>query len=290
MTDIPKSSAANYYEAAHAIVHEMNALFDDEGLAIRPPNMNMDCAAVVSYYTVRATRSFAAVLVLCERGFGVEAQGIVRSMLEDVADVRYIAAQPDVLPAEWVRHESRARYYMYKHLLGRNEPTTPPDDLAELEKVIEEDKQRARESAGEGANSDKVNRHMLKNKWTLLSQQDRVKLAQRKWKDTKKVWEFYPYLCNHAHGSAALSSDYIAHQNGHVVAVLDQDGYKSTTPLTLAVYYASLIFEALTHLGLVHEPRISEVLEERGVDIASLDDLERSIVNEQVDTALKRVF
>ena len=269
----------DYYKAAREGLAVLNALFDGGGLEVKPPAAA--CIGVITYYTARTIRGYAAVLTLCEQGFGVEAQAVVRGMLEDVVDTRYISTDPTVLAEEWVRHESRARYYAIKRLRDADKKPDLPDDYAELQEVVKQDKVRARELAGEGANSRQVGNFRLKKKWTLVSLSDRAKAAQKKWDDTLDTFEFYDYLCNHTHGSAALAGDYVAKQGGYMVAALEQGGYKSVTPLMLAAYYASLTFGALHSMGMVEDPEVMDVLGGSLGGFREMDDLQRRFVTEQ---------
>lgn len=273
-----KNESTQPYQEAREILKMMGTLFDDGGLGITPPVF--DAIGVVVYYTTRTLRNFGAVLTLCEQGYGVEAQALVRSMLEDVVDVRYISTAPETLAVEWSVHESRSRYYALKRLLSKETSTELPEDFAELEAVIAQDKVNARELAGAGANSRQVANLVLKGKWTRLSIGERARIAQKTYKNTLGVYALYGYLCDNTHGSAALSGDYVALRDGNLKAALEPNEYKSVMPLMLATYYASLILDALVPIGLVDKTDIVPALEKHLARFAELEDLERKFVTE----------
>lgn len=252
----------------------MNALFEDGGLTVRDDTSGA-CLGVTYYYMARTIRNYAAVLTLCERGYGVEAQAIIRLMLEDTIDVRYISTDPEVLSEEWWRHENRSRYYYYMQCLGADRDTEPPSDLVELKKSIEADRREATELAGEGATPEQVNRLLLKGRWTRLNLHERARIANKQWDGTLKAYKFYGFLCEHTHGNAALAQDYLVPVDGEIQIVLDQGGYKSVSPLTLATFYAYWLLHALTWLALDEFPNLIAVAE-RHVDIqGGFSDLDR---------------
>jgi len=275
MTVARRNLPEDYYKAAHAVLDTMNALFGNGGMEVRDDTSGAQLG-VTYYYVARAIRNYAAVLVLCERGYGVEAQTIVRLMLEDTIDVRYITTNPEVLSDEWWRHENRARYYYYLKALGRDKNTEPPSDLAELKKSIEHDKRDAAELAGEGATPEQVSKLLLKGKWTRTNLHERAKLADKQWSGTLKEYRnLYGYLCEHTHGNASLAQDYLGQEDGEIRVFVDPDGYKSVTPLTLATFNAYWTLHALTLLALPEAPDLIAVAEQY-IDIqAELNDLER---------------
>lgn len=274
MTSDTRDTPENYYRAAHDVLDAMNALFDDGGLTVRDDTSGA-CLGVTYYYMARAIRNYGAVLTLCEQDYGVEAQAIIRLMLEDTIDVRYISTDPEVLSEEWWRHENRSRYYYYMKSLGEGRDPEPPSDLEELKKSIEADKREAAELAGEGATPEQVNRLLLKGRWTRLNLHERAKIADKQWDGTLKAYKFYGYLCEHSHGNAALAKDYLVPVDGDIHVALDQEGYKSVTPITLATFYAYWLLHALTSLALDEFPNLIAVAEAH-VDIQSgYPDLDR---------------
>lgn len=274
MTSNTRNTPENYYRAAHDVSDTLNALFADGRLAVRNDTSD-GCLGVTYYYVARTIRNYAAILTLCERGYGVEAQAILRLMLEDTIDVRYISSDPDVLSEEWWRHESRSRYYYYMKCLGEGRNPEPPSDLAELKEGIEADRREAVDLAGEGATPEQVNRLLLKGKWTRMNLHERAKVANRQWDGTLKAYKFYGYLCEHSHGNAALAKDCLVPVDGDIRVALDQEGYKSVTPITLATFYAYWLLHALNSLALDEFPNLIAVAE-RYVDIqGEVPDLDR---------------
>ena len=276
MSETTLARPEDYYAAGDDVVSAMNALFDGDGLRLRHESVP-ELLGVASYYTVRTLRNYAAVLQLCKQDFGVEAQAIVRLMLEGVIDLRYISTDPDVLAVQWVEHEQRRRYYYFKAAQRLGDDLTPPNDWAEVEALIARDWEDARELAGRGATRAKVKRHLLTKSWTRKNLYQRAEAAEAKWKGTKDGYHLYEYLCEHTHGSASGAGDYMVAVNGTVHLAVGQTGYKGIMPLALATCYAHWAFQALHDLCVSEDLDVITVARERVDMEAALGDMERHV-------------
>jgi SEC-C motif len=141
----------------------------DEGarLADEAGHLAMDGRQLLlAVEATRATHSFESVIALCQIGRGVQAAMINRSLLEDVLDVHWVAANPDEAPELADQHErlfqlgERATFERF----GRD--TTPldageRDELARLLKLYDG----------------------FRRSWTLTSEPDRIALIKPRWEE-----------------------------------------------------------------------------------------------------------
>ncbi|NTW28013.1 MAG: hypothetical protein HGA39_01420 [Coriobacteriia bacterium] len=219
-------------------------------------------AVVCAFYGVRTSRLLSAVALLCRSSFGVESQSLLRSMLQDVADVRYIATDPVALCEQWRQHGSRRRYYAYKMVTDDPQGTDIPCDFEDLERLIEADWAEARRIAAEKTQQDikkvsktKAGRYLLKDRWTRKTIRQAAEIANAKYPDTLDLFRGYQYLCEHTHGSPGLASDYLVkHDSRLCVRDRHDAAFKSASMALQALVFAHATLGALSDIGLKYDP------------------------------------
>ena len=215
-------------------------------------------AVFVALFATRTSRNLDAVITLCSGGFGIESQALLRVMSQDMVEVRYVATDPQVLPAKWCEHESRRRYYAYaKHVEKTGAP--PPTDMDELKALIARDREDARRAAAERLGKEKpsakeVRRFLLKNRWTRLNIAQAADEAEKRFEGTVAAHDWYEYLSEHAHGSAASARDYLKGRDGTFFTNPHDPAFKSAPMAIAALHYAYLVFVALADMGLDFDP------------------------------------
>jgi hypothetical protein len=121
---------------------------------------------LLAVQATRATHSFESVIALCKIGRGVQAAMINRSLLEDVLDVHWVAANPDTAPALADDHErlivlgERAMMQRF----GRQVMPLDEAEKAELQRLS---------SLYDG----------FRRSWTLASDAERIALIKERWND-----------------------------------------------------------------------------------------------------------
>jgi len=253
VTDSGVSRPEDYYTAGHAVARAVRALFDGPGLAMRP-DLQGELLGIVAQFTTRTMRTYEALLLLCESGYGVESQSFVRMLLEDLINLRYLATDPKNLSTAWAEHESRRRYQYFLRQRESDPDTEPPDDMPELEAQYRADERMVRSwPQGRKMQPKQVVREIAKMQWTPKSVLFRAREADAsgRYEGTERGYEqLYPYLCEHTHGSAAVARDYLAEIDGRVHVVADQESYKSISPVVLGTWYLHWIQQVLGDLGL----------------------------------------
>ena len=248
-----ESRPEDYYEAGHAVTRAVRSLFDGQGLAMRA-DLQGELLGLVAQFATRTMRTYEALLLLCESGYGVESQSFVRILLEDLINLRYIATDPKNLSAAWAEHESRRRYQYFLRQRETDPKTRAPADLPELEARYRADERMVRSwPQGRKMHPPQVIREIAKMQWTPKSVLFRAREADAsgRYQGTERGYEqLYPYLCEHTHGSSAVARDYLAEIDGHVHVVADQESYKSVSPLVLGTWYLHWLQQVLGDLGL----------------------------------------
>lgn len=206
----------------------------------------------VALFATRTSRNLDAVITLCSAGFGIESQALLRVMSQDMVEVRYVATEPTVLPVAWCEHESRRRYYAYRDH-AQKDGAPPPSDIGDLEALIERDTADAKRLAAEKGRPTDWKRFRLKNRWTRLSIADAATRAEKRFEGTVAAHEWYPYLSEHAHGSAASARDYLEEKDGVFFTNPHDASFKSAPLAIAALHYTSLVFEALVEMGLDYD-------------------------------------
>ena len=228
---------------------------------LKVSNKNGQHAAVfVALFATRTSRNLDAVITLCSGGFGIESQALLRVMSQDMVEVRYVATDPLVLPAKWCEHESRRRYYAYtKHVKSTGTP--PPADMDDLKALIARDREDAKRVAAERLGKEKpsakeARRFLLRTRWTRLSIAQVADEAEKVFEGTVAAHEWYEYLSEHAHGSAASARDYLEEKDGAFFTNPHDASFKSAPMAIAALHYTHLILEALVELGLDYDPSV----------------------------------
>jgi hypothetical protein len=123
---------------------------------------------LLAVQATRATHSFESVIALCRIGRGVQAAMINRSLLEDVLDVHWVAANPDEAPDLADQHEralqlgERATFERF----GRDITPLDADEQEELKGFLK---------LYEG----------FHRSWTLASEPSRIALIKPRWQGTE---------------------------------------------------------------------------------------------------------
>lgn len=249
----------------------------DDGVEVAKTH-GWPAALVCAYYAMRTSRALSAVVHLCSNSFGVESQSLLRNMSQDMVETRYMATDPAVLCEQWRLHESRRRYYTYK-MRRELQDMEEPDDLRELEELIARDWEAARVFAANKLHKEPKNvsnrearRYLLKDRWTRLNIHEVAEAANSKYPDTVKLFEWYPYLSEHAHGSAGLATDYLQPHGSQLFVKDHRDPrYKSASMALSALVFANATFIGLCDIGLLYDP--APLLEDFPFDDSEFDDL-----------------
>lgn len=211
-----------------------------------------------AFFFARTTRFLSATTLLAGVDHGIEAQALLRLLIEDMIEVRYVASDPIELSQRWLDHQDRTRYYAWTEQFGSDPSMYTPEQIARMEALIDRDVEEARESVGDG-NRDRIAGRILKRRWTNRTMLRRAQIASKKYPDTLDHHVFYRMLCDAVHASAGLMNDYIYAKDGRAAIRMRADGYKSTTVGVLAILYASLTIEVLSEFGLVNAPDIAAI-------------------------------
>jgi len=249
----------------------------DGGVEVRSDH-GWPAALVCAFFSVRTSRALSAVVSLCSNSFGVESQSLLRSMLQDLVDVRYIATDPEPLSEQWRIHESRRRYYTYM-MRKELQDMEQPDDFDELQAIIDQDWVEAREIAATKKHKQLANvsrrdarGFLLKDRWARLNIHETAKRANYKYPDTFKLFEWYPYLCEHAHGSPGLAGDYLQKTDAQIYIKDYRDSrFKSASMAISALVYAHATFVGLRDIGLKYDP--DPLIEDMPVEDVDFGDL-----------------
>jgi hypothetical protein len=254
-------SPDDYRAACAEVAKALLAQFEG-GLTMRRPRCT-EAIAVVGQFTTRALRNYQAVILLCDCGHGVEAQALLRLLLEDLINLRFIATDPMRLSKAWVRQEGRRRYQYHLSEREKDPDRKPPDDIATLRGLYAADARAVRTTPkGRKMSKQQVADAIAKMSWTKLGLRSRARAADAsgKYEHTEHGYlQFYPYLCDHTHGSSTLAADYLQDVNGEIHVVPDDQTYKSVTPKVLATWYVHSIQRALGDLGLEHVVDVMEI-------------------------------
>lgn len=255
---------------------ELAALLDD-GVQVST-EFGWSAALVCAFFGVRTSRALSAVVHLCQNSFGVESQAILRNMLQDLVDVRFMATSPGLLCEQWREHESRRRYYTYVTRRELQE-IDEPGDFAELQALIERDWDGAKRIAAGKLHKDAANvsrtqarKYLLKDRWTRLSIRETAQKATEKYPDTAEHFGWYPYLSEHAHGSPGLAGDYLQSHDSQVYLKDFRDPhFKSASMAVSGLVYAHATFVGLRDIGLKYDP--APLIENMPLEGLDLEDL-----------------
>jgi hypothetical protein len=247
---------SNYQRAAQAVIEALDLSYKD-GISVKSPSSPF-VAPLVAFYATRTLRYYEAILMLAQGGFAVEAQPLVRVLLEDLINLRYIATGPDRLADEWAQHEARVRHRLHRQWAAANSGIEPPTDIEELERQYKRDVEKIRSRRnGRRLSQRKVVDEIDRMSWAGnlgLAARAKAADASGKYANTEHGHrQFYWYLCDSTHGNASGLYDYFADVSGDLHVLGHQGAYKRDTVVFLATRYLHFIQGALRDLGLVSD-------------------------------------
>lgn len=195
---------------------------------------------VGSLFTIRSARSLKAVQLLCAAGYAVEAQTLLRNMVEDAVTLGYISTKPEKLALQWLSFENPRL-------------ASGPDLLAML-------RQDGPESIAPPVDRPRFER------WTRLSLFAMAERADRVMPGIAEYLAYvYPVLSDRAHGNTSSSTSYaIAHPDGTLEALYEPSPRQVDITLCNAVTVALATVERSNALGV-------------DLDLSPLEQAERDI-------------
>lgn len=133
VTNVVSLAEHSVWSARFAAAHRLRHLVWEGRPAQVPAGPNEDPARPLLWATVvRAIKTFSAVLVLCDKGFGEQAAMLCRSLFEDFAVSRWIAAHPNEVRQRFLEHGEQSRVQhaekLIEHDLGRLAMSPPLTD------------------------------------------------------------------------------------------------------------------------------------------------------------------
>lgn len=223
---------------------------------------------VVSQFLARQSRCAEAISILARQGHAVEAQPILRAMIETAIDLRYIATNPQTLATKWARFENKWRYKISRSADDEDRP----GDFGHLERQLD------LEVAA-------LNRHSPKKKGKLWKRTDllddwdystvarRDKASTAVWEDGQTLYSTYRIFSDFQHGSIVGAQDMIVvTTDGRVLAVpFAQPERKQTSVLLMTLHMLWLSAMAAKRCGAPLDPNMCMV--ELGVDLKTLSDV-----------------
>lgn len=162
-------------------------------------------AQVVVHFLRRSNRNIRAITLLCREDLAVEAQSVLRALVESTIDLRYVSTNPQPFVTQWCLHEDVLRYRYWK---------TRPEgerarDFGRCEKEIaarlrQLDKHRPKKSGKAWTDSD------LARDWALSNVQTRDEQASERLKEAdNKYYSIYKLLCDNTHGGTGTFRDFM---------------------------------------------------------------------------------
>ncbi len=265
---------SDYIRAATSAIEALVAT-SDSGLVFAQGSLDAK-AVFASFFFARTTRNLSASVLLCGADHGIEAQALLRLLIEDMIEARYVASDADVLATRWLDHEDRTRYYTWLEKLGGDPDMLSDAERMRMEALIARDHEEARASAGPNASADKIASRTLKRRWTHKTMLRRAQIAQKRFPDTQEHHALYKLLCDSVHASAGLMSDYLTIEGDVPRVRMRAEGYKSATVATLSIYYAAATIATLSEFGLRDAPDVMALASEHlDFEAFSFDDLIR---------------
>ncbi|MDO9556686.1 MAG: DUF5677 domain-containing protein [Coriobacteriia bacterium] len=198
-------------------------------------------AFVGSLFAIRSTRNLKAVQLLCAAGYAVEAQTLLRNMVEDAVTLGYISTKPDKLAKDWLSFENPrlASETDLLAILQEDVPDTVPAPVPERAKF---------------------------SRWTRLSLFAMAERADRATPGIAEYLEYvYPVLSDRAHGNISSSTSYAkAHPDGTLEALYKPSARQVDITLCNAVTVALTTAERAKALGV-------------DLDLTALEQTERDV-------------
>lgn len=193
---------------------------------------------VGSLFLIRAARNLNAVHMLCEAGYAVEAQTMLRTMVEDVVTISYISTKPEQLATDWLTFEN-PRLAQSLELLAKAHGLAPDTEPVERPRFA---------------------------RWTRLSLFAMAEKADTVTPGIAEYLDFvYPVLSDRAHGNTSSSTSYArAYPDGTLEALYKPSPTQVDVTLCNAVTVALTTAERAKALGV-------------SLDLSPLEDVERTI-------------
>ncbi|MDZ4654738.1 MAG: DUF5677 domain-containing protein [Coriobacteriia bacterium] len=184
-------------------------------------------AFVGSLFTIRSARNLKAVHLLCTAGYAVEAQTLLRNMVEDAVTLGYISTKPEKLAKDWLSFEN-PRLASGTDLLAMLQQ----DPTEEIDTATPEPTRFAR--------------------WTRLSLFAMAKRADAVVPGIAEYLDYvYPVLSDRAHGNTSSSTSYAkAHPGGTLEALYRPSASQVDITLCNAVTVALATVERAKALGV----------------------------------------
>src|SRR4249920_380649 len=121
------------FKGVEDLLGEGAVLIDETG---RKPIGGADL--ILAVQATRASNTFESVILLCRNGRGVQAAMLNRSLFEDVLDVHWVAANPNVAPAMADDHERLASFAERQAFIeaGREGEPLTADERTQLDELL----------------------------------------------------------------------------------------------------------------------------------------------------------
>ncbi|MBN2823437.1 MAG: hypothetical protein JXR33_09650 [Coriobacteriia bacterium] len=205
----------------------------DEGLEFERTTQ----AFVGTLFLIRGARNFNAVQILCEAGYAVEAQTMLRTMVEDVVTLSYISTKPEKLAEAWLTFEN-PRLAQSLELLAK----------------------------AHGQNIPEGNERPRFARWTRLSLFQMAEKADRVTPGIAEYLDFvYPVLSDRAHGNTSSSTSYArTYADGTIEALYKPSPAQADITLSNAITIVLTTAERAQALGVT-------------IDLTPLEAAEREI-------------
>jgi hypothetical protein len=149
---------------------------------------------LLAVQATRATHIFESVIALCQIGRGVPASMLNRALLEEALDVHWVAAHPDIAPAQADEHERLIELgeRAMEERFGRS--TTP------LTGTEEDELRTLRQRHGN-----------FRSPWTLATDAERIALVKERWGEEAASGVDYTYGVIQRQNNALLHPSPIAY-------------------------------------------------------------------------------
>ncbi len=205
----------------------------DEGLEFERTTQ----AFVGSLFLIRGARNLNAVQILCKAGYAVEAQTMLRTMVEDVVTLSYISTKPEKLAEAWLTFENPRLAQSLELLAKAN-----GHDIA-----------------------DTVERPRFA-RWTRLSLFQMAEKADRVTPGIAEYLDFvYPVLSDRAHGNTSSSPSYArTYADGTIEALYKPSPAQADITLCNAITVVLTTAERARALGV-------------SLDLSALEQAERAV-------------
>lgn len=193
---------------------------------------------VGSLFLIRGARNLNAIQLLCKAGYAVEAQTMLRTMVEDAVTLSYISTKPDKLAEDWLTFEN-PRLAQSLELLAKTRGQEPAQDAPERPRFA---------------------------RWTKLSLFQMADKADRATPGIAEYLDFvYPVLSDRAHGNTSSSPSYAkTYADGTLEALYKPSPSQVDITLCNAVTVALTTAERAQALGVT-------------LDLAALEQAEREV-------------